>query len=863
MAGMTLTGSGSCAAVAHGRGRISDAADMNLEAEAPLAGVRVLEIAEGIAAPFAARLLRDLGADVVKIERPGNGDRLRTSLPYPGASQEEVDTLFSYVNAGKKSVQLDLSTPQSELTLKALVDHTDIVISGLRPGRLERWGAGASTMRSWNPALVVTGVSNFGQTGPYSNYEASDMVLQAMSGLMQISGSSDNQPLKRGLRQSLYAGGMNAAYVSIAGFLASRRTGRGSFIDVSLHECLASEGVLTQGVHTFLGAVQGRRPPVKDPLDGNALHARDGFVTVQTTSLIPMSRLATFFEEPRLVADRFATKEGRATHAQELTEILEENLAHVPARQFFERASREGILAGFVQNAKSLLACDHLAARNSFGAFGPRRWSLSRGLMPQASPGSVQPAPAPGDHTADALAGDRPRSSRRPARSGAMSGMQPLEGLKVIDFSLVFAMPYLTALLSDLGADVIKIEAPQRLDQTRIGWGGSFHNEPGEDPWNRSAVFHVLQRGKRSVAVDMSTSGGRDVVKDLVAGADVVVEAFSPPVMARWGLDFAELIKIRPGLIMVSNSGYGATGPWSTFKAQGTTLESTMGVSHFSGYSGGPPMKVGQSYPDFLACWTGLIRLMAALVRGHETGDGRHIDLGMYELGAAVMPEALIKYQASGRELDRTNGDIDAFFSAVLQDAEDDRWMVVSVPDRASFQRLRRVVPTLAGFASSLPDALSESEREDVSRLIADWLSTTGRISATRILQDARIAAGPVLDIAELTSDQHLIHRGFLESVCVPAFDGDPSVIGRPYVWSSDDPGPRVLGPAPSFGAHTRDVLLGAGYDAPQIETLLASGAVAESPKDPPSVGPLDIEAMLATGEFRSVERANRVEPVP
>ena len=145
-------------------------------------------------------------------------------------------------------------------------------------------------------------------------------------------------------------------------------------------------------------------------------------------------------------------------------------------------------------------------------------------------------------------------------------------------------------------------------------------------------------------------------------------------------MTYDHLAALNPRLIMLSNTGYGSTGPWAPFRAQGTTLEATMGVSHYTGYPGGAPSKVGESYPDFLACWTGLLALMAALVHRQRTGEGQWIDLGMYQLGVSVIPEALLAYQASGHDLPRTgNEDLDAVFSGVFPASGDDRWLALHV----------------------------------------------------------------------------------------------------------------------------------------------------------------------------------------
>jgi len=179
----------------------------------------------------------------------------------------------------------------------------------------------------------------------------------------------------------------------------------------------------------------------------------------------------------------------------------------------------------------------------------------------------------------------------------------PLEGIRVIDSSYVFAGPYATGLLGDLGAEVIKIEGPARPDFTR---GGAFSgllpdNDGKDDPWNRTSTYNLVNRGKKSLVVDLSRKEGREILVDLIKVSDVIVENFTPRVMRGWGLDYPNMKDINPGIVMVSNTGYGRGGPYSPYPAQATTQEATHGHAAVTGYAGGEPSKAGQSFVDFLA----------------------------------------------------------------------------------------------------------------------------------------------------------------------------------------------------------------------------------------------------------------------
>ncbi len=520
-----------------------------------------------------------------------------------------------------------------------------------------------------------------------------------------------------------------------------------------------------------------------------------------------------------------------------------------------------------VQGARELLECPQLARRHVFHSFAglpaegqPLEFPATLVELSR-TPTSVRwRAPRLGEHTAEALAELETTGGSAPlpvgndrSSNGAKHG--PLAGLRVLDLSYVFAGPYVGALLGDLGAEVIKIEAPHRLDQTRSSFSPFFENDPGEEFWNRAGAFHVVNRSKRSLALDLGQAEGRALLEQLVCRSDVLVENFTPRVMRKWGMTYEHLATLNPRLVMLSNTGYGATGPWAPFRAQGTTLEATMGVSHYTGYPDGPPTKVGQSYPDFLACWTGLLAIGAALVHRERTGEGQWIDLGMYQLGASMIPEALLDYQVRGHDLPRMgNQDLGALFSRVVPAAGDDRWLAVSIRSAAELGALGSVagLETLAGQLAGLGmDPLGEL----LEQALTEWSRGRDAAEAAALLQRAGIAAGPVRDARDLLVDPHLRGRGFYEWVEYGENHRRRPVIGRPYRWHAEATEVSVQRPAPDFGEGNRYVLEGIlGLDEPAVARLYEEGVVTDSPRGAGSVAPLDLEVMIQGGVLARID---------
>lgn len=837
-----------------------------------LGGLRVVELGHGISGPFAARLLGDLGATVVKVERPGSGDFARRMAPTVTAPDgSPVSALFEYLNWNKLSITLDLSAPGPPATLRSLVAWADVLISSFRPGRLEAWGIGPDVLREWNPALVVALISNFGQDGPYRDWSASDLIFQSMGGVAQISGTAGREPLKPGLRQSVYFAGLNAAYACLAGYYAAAESGRGAVIDLSIFECVASQMVMNEPYYAFVGAVQGRHPGVADPLGGDPLPTADGYLSLQTNTFTPVARLAELLDDPRLADPGFSSSGGRARHADRLRAILGEHLRGSRSRDLFVELCSHGYLAGFVQGADELISCPQLHSRDVYHAGRlTRSGSEDRILFParlftlSATPTAVRlPAPAVGEHTEEVLAlvashrRGREVSATPAAPDRAPGGPAgPLAGLRVLDLSTVFAVPYIGGLLADLGAEVIKIESPRRLDQTRAGYGACFDNEPGSEYWDRTTTFQVLNRGKRSIALDLTTEDGRDVFRELVRQADIVLDNFTPRVMRGWGTTYDELRLLNPRLIMLSNTGYGSSGPWSAFKAQGTSLEATMGMPCYTGYKNGQPAKAGQSYPDFLACWAGLLALLACLVHRQATGSGQWIDVGMYQLGVAVLPEALLHYQATGQQIPRLgNEDLDRPLSGLFQAHGDDRWLAVSLSGAEQLTALSEVVPGVAGAASGgeLPDA--EAWRL-AGHAVGQWARQKDAAEAAAELQKAGIAAGPVNDARDLLTDEHLAARGFYEWVDYGPELGARPLIGRPYRWhSADGMQPRIRWAAPRY-ARDNDAVLGRlpGVSGERLRELREKGVLVDRPVNPPPAKPVDLGGLLELGTLSGVD---------
>lgn len=421
----------------------------------------------------------------------------------------------------------------------------------------------------------------------------------------------------------------------------------------------------------------------------------------------------------------------------------------------------------------------------------------------------------------------------------------PLAGIRVVDLSRVFAMPYCGAYLADLGAEVIKVETHhnQFVDTTRTLNGPYPDNDPGARYWERGGTFHLLNRGKRSLTLDLRAPDALQTLQELVAISDVVLENFTPRVMRRFGLDYARLKACRPDLIMVSNTGYGHSGPWSDFGAMATALEPTHGTGAFMGYRdvddngvsapGRVPNKIANSYTDFLASWTAQLAVLASLFRRARTGQGMWIDLAMYQTGVSFIGEGLLDFAFNGRRTRRIGNRHARFAPHGCYPCQGkDEWLVIAVRDNAEWQGLCAALgrPALASDARFADLDGRQRNHDELDAVIAEWTAALSQQEAAALLHQSGVPAGPVLDAKGLLSDPNLRARGFFESVeHHPATGlGRREYPGRGWKMSGSDV--RIRKSAPLLGEDNDYVLAQVlGLPASRIAELAAGDAIGQT----------------------------------
>ena len=332
-----------------------------------LAGVKIIDLTHHIAGPYATKLLADFGADVLKIERPG-GDPARRLPPfYHDEPDAEKSLPFLYLNTSKRSVTLNLKSETGRAILLNLLADADALVENFAPGVMATLGLDEETLRARNPRLVVASVSNFGQTGPWRDYRATDMVEYALGGLMYIFGAYDREPLKHALHQAQFKAGANLASATLMALYHQRLTGEGQRVDVSIQESIASALRDVTNNYTYTGAVRRRQPNHTGDL--TRLRAvSDGYVLPNPGigASLNWQILVDFLEAPELDDPRFDNASVRLENAEALGEILDEIFAAKRKQEIFYAAHRQRFIYGVIDSPEETVDNPQIQARGYY-----------------------------------------------------------------------------------------------------------------------------------------------------------------------------------------------------------------------------------------------------------------------------------------------------------------------------------------------------------------------------------------------------------------------------------------------------------------------------------------------------------------
>jgi crotonobetainyl-CoA:carnitine CoA-transferase CaiB-like acyl-CoA transferase len=790
----------------------------------PLSEYVVVDLSSGIAGAYCTKLLADGGARVIKVEPP-EGDPLRTWSASGAAIADGADgALFSFLSSSKQSVVAD---PDGDLTpVQDLLARADAVVWS-RGSRLAEFPAlSPDTIRRTAPHLTVTTITPFGLEGPWSDRAATEFTLQAWSG--GIVGLGRGAPD----RAPVFVGGqigewLTGTYAAIGTLVSLGRIDRaeGELVDVSILETLALS--LTYYPVTYADMV-GRpfrtgRSIVTPGVEGTS----DGLVGVGVGTGQQWLDFCVMVDHPEWMEDRklFANR----GHLQ--PEIAAWMAEHT-TEEVLEIAGTWRIPHAPVGNGATIPTTDHFEARRSI-VTNPRDGFDEPDRPYRFEPSLLAPArPAPHlDEHDPATFGGSDRHTE-----GSLEGPEaslPFEGLRVLDLTAFWAGPLCTHVLAMLGADVLHIESPARPDGTRMLAGIRF-SEP--DWWEQSGIFSGLNTDKSGVTLDLATDRGRELLADLLATCDIVVENYTPRVLEQIGLDVDALRADRPDLIVVRMPGFGLDGPWRDNPAFAFVIEDAAGLTWMTGHPDQNPVSpyaVGDSNAGLHA----LCGLLLALEHRRTTGEGALVEAAMVDAALSVAAEQVVEQSAYGSLLQRdgnrgpTAAPQNLYLTADTDDAgERDAWIAIAVATDEQWRALGVAIGSPAWATESALGTAAERHRrhDEIDGHLADWCAERSRDEIVDCLWEADVPVAKVMQPHEQATLLQLQHRGFFEDVDHPV-TGIARHSTLPMRFSRG-PDRFHRRHAPLLGEHTEGVLGGLGISEEELARLEADGIIGHAP---------------------------------
>ncbi|MGI9161429.1 MAG: CoA transferase [Mycobacterium sp.] len=765
------------------------------ESEPLLASLRVLDLGDG-ESDAVTRLIADLGADIIKVESPG-GNSGRAELP----TLDGVSIPFALHNANKRAVVLDPDVAADRQRLIDLAADADIVFDSGLPGCAAAYGTSCEELADRFDHLVTMLVSDFGSTGPYTSWRATDPVLYAMGTALSRSGPASGTPVlpPGGIASATAA--VQAAWAVLAAYFNRLRCGTGDYIDFSRFDAVVTAldppfGTQGQAATARKAGERWRGRPRNQDLYP-IFTCADGFVRICVMAPRQWHGLRAWIGEPEQFQDpRFDTLAARAQAFDELGALIAARFADRTREELVAEGQSHGVPIAAVLTPPEALQSDHLLA---VGALADAE--IAPGVSARVPVGywTVDGGRAGFRSGAPTVGHDQPvwRAQRfAPEPVGAVGGL-PLDGIRVIDMGVIVAGGELSRLFGDLGAEVIKVESaayPDGLRQKR-------ENQAIGDSFARAHRNHL------GFGLDLRSPAGAGVFAQLVGVSDAIFANFKPGTLRSLGFGYDRLREMNSGIVLAESSAFGDVGPWSTRMGYGPLVRATTGVTSLwtsdqaDSAARHPFYDATTIFPDHVVGRITAIGALAALIRRRRRGTGARIHVSQAEAGINQLDTRFVVLAA---EADQAHVIEDPTVNLVLPCIGDDEWCVVSIGSEAD----RRAIAAVTG---------------DVA--LGDWAVRHTPQQVAQQLQAAGVAAGPMYRSDEVYDHPQLRWRKVLVDMAHPLLEGPLTAETGPAPFRNIPPSPQR--PAPLPGADTRricsDIL---GMMPAEIDTLITDGVL-------------------------------------
>lgn len=767
--------------------------------------------------------MADLGAEVIRVERPG-GSAARTR----GYRHGETSLTFLVQNANKVSVTADITSPAGREQVSALLATAEILLADWSPEEQVKFGFSEPHLRQLNPRLVTAILSDFGRTGPRSDWTATPDVLFALSSVLSRSGLPEvSEPLLPPQFLAYESAAVQAAWVALLGYFETRNSGVGEYIDFSVLDAMVQilDPVLGVG-----GSARGGAPITDLPRsrpDARYLYpifsTADGWVRICVLNERQWRGMFGWLGSPvEFSDDKFNNTSRRFAAVPTLYPLIGALLSSLTSAEAVEQGQARGVPIAELVSAEEVLRNPAFIEAGSFTSV-------------PLDDGSTATVPAGVFEIDGARAGIRSpitvtdidaivAAPREPFRGPLRPGARPFHGLRVLDLGVIVVGAELGRLFADYGAEVIKVESREFTD-------GSRGSHDGSEITNGFAWGH---RNKRSLGLNLKSEDGKKIFADLVARSDVVLTNFKPGTLQSLGLDWDVLSAINPRIILSESSAFGNHGPWSRRMGYGPLVRASAGMSALWSYPeiDGSFSDAITIFPDHLVGRLNAIAVAALLIRRDRTGLGGRVSTAQVDAIFAGMADQFaleslmpgsIRNEGNHRGGDAPRG----IFSA----EGDDDWLVVDVQSDDQFARLATCIgkPDWAADPRFSTASSRLAHEEELTAALSSWTRSRDALVAATALQNAGVPAGQMVRAGELLDDPHLAARGVFGTMTHALLpDPFPTNLAEARFSSL---APPLLADAPRQGEHSYEVLADVlSRDAASVDELVATGAVQVHP---------------------------------
>jgi crotonobetainyl-CoA:carnitine CoA-transferase CaiB-like acyl-CoA transferase len=787
-----------------------------------LDGVRVLEVTSDPGVAYSGRLLLLHGAAVSRVAGPA------------GDEAADPTSLDLYLGAGKRL--LDLQTPSAAAITPLLGDY-DVILTGPEAYSREVW---AQAPR----CAVSASLTPFGLTGPYATWAATEKTMALMSGRILLGQQPGEPPRKLPGNQCEFVAGA-ACFIAVAAALVAReRTGSGSAIELAKFEIAVSADNGLYSAYSYLGTVRsaedakyitGYPARVYDTMD-DPIFVAPGFGNVDM--------LAVLVERPELLDHPlFLNPRERQDRSSDFDALIQPWLGSHSAAEIVDQAQSLRMPFARLDALNAIADDEQLRSRGFFDVI----------RTPQAD----LPVPtSPVRVTAPSSGGAEQSRAEPRERAGAIRGRNPalpLAGIRVVDLTRAYAGPIATAILAEMGAEVIKIESVTRIDMPTRGTNYA-ENTIGDRGWERAGFYHSVNSGKLGITIDLSSDDGRRLLEELIIRSDLLLENSSARVLPNLGFDIDRLHELNEGLVVVAMSAYGRTGPRKDWIGYAQGMEAASGLMRSGGGDGDRYFSSICAYADWVLGLYGAAAAVIGLLDRARQGKGGAYDVAGVEGVLAHLGDLVIESARSGAPPRRiANGSTQSAPSGTYL-AANQRYVVVDVETDDQWRQLAVIMELPEPEREDLRTARQRvAARTRIDEIVTAWIGKRDAEDAVSLLQSGGIPCAVVKAWDEILMDGQLLHRGYFEVIDHPEVGNRPHQRFMPGLWDGVRRPPRS--PAPTLGEHNGVVFGGLlGLSPAEIADLTGRGIVGTDPVKLPRRlrdKPLDVASLAADGLLR------------